>query len=126
MGGLDFITQLRAFGYDVEERSGNRVVFPYTIPIGPRLGEQVHLGFVVPTDFPLSPPSGPYVSPLLLPINPNQSVGHPVGGVHPANSFGLDWGADWEYWSRPFPDWPGTDRTVRAYMAHIAHLFETL
>ncbi len=85
----------------------------YSIPIGRRLGEQIRLGFDVPTDFPVTPPGGPRVSPKL---------GHPDGAVHAAPDFGTEW----EYWSRPFPNWAGTDRTVRSYMAHIRRLFQQL
>jgi hypothetical protein len=118
----DFIDQLRALGHDVREPAAGVVEFPYKITVGPRTGEQVRLAFAIPPDFPLQPPSGPCISPHLLPLHPNQDVGHPVGGVHPAPNIG----ESWQYWSRPFPAWPQTDRSVRAYMAHIRHLFATL
>lgn len=122
MGAKDFIDQLRALGYGVAELPHGLVAFPYRIPVGPRTGEAVKLAFSVPGDFPLQPPSGPCVSPQLLPLHPDQSIGHPLGGVHAAPHLG----PDWEYWSRPFPAWHQTDRTARAYMAHIRHLFATL
>jgi hypothetical protein len=122
MAAQEFIDQLRALGYDTREPTHGLVEFNYIIPLGPRAGENIRLAFAVPQDFPLQPPSGPCVSPPLLPLHPDQSVGHPVGGVHAAPQ--LD--AKWQYWSRPFPGWQGTDRTARAYMAHIRHLFATL
>lgn len=122
MAATDFVNQLRELGYEVAELPPSLVHFPYTIPVGSRAGEVVDLAFSVPGDFPLQPPSGPCVSPQLLPLHPDQSIGHPVGGVHSAPHLG----AGWQYWSRPFPAWPQTDRTVRAYMAHIRHLFATL
>lgn len=122
MAAGDFIDQLRALGHEVRERVAGVVEFTYEITVGPRAGERVRLAFAVPPDFPLQPPSGPCVSPPLLPLRPDQSVGHPTGGVHPAPHLG----DDWQYWSRPFPAWFQTDRTARAYMAHIRHLFATL
>ena len=122
MAARDFIDQLRALGHDVRERATGLVEIPYQIPVGPRAGELIQLAFAVPPDFPLQSPSGPCVSPPLLPLHPDQSVGHPIGGVHPAPHLG----DNWQYWSRPFPGWQQTDRTVRTYMAHIRHLFATL
>lgn len=122
MAAHDFVDQLRALGHDVRERAKDLIELSYLIPVGPRTGERVHLAFAVPPDFPLQPPSGPCVSPHLLPLHPDQSVGHPIGGVHPAPHLG----DGWQYWSRPFPGWHQTDRTARAYMAHIRHLFATL
>jgi len=122
MGSSDFVDGLRALGHAVEELPNNLIIMPYTVPVGPRMGEHIRLGFTVPTDWPLTPPSGPCVSPRIVPIHPDQSVGHPVGGVHEADHFG----PDWQYWSRPIPHWHTTDRSVRAYMAHISRLFGTL
>ena len=121
MAAADFTAQLRASGFTVTERPDGPITFPFEIPIGCRAGERVELGFQVPSDFPASPPSGPHVSPRILPIHPDQSVGHPTGGVHESPL-----GSEWEYWSRPFPGWATTDRSARAYMGHIRHLFETL
>jgi hypothetical protein len=117
MARQDFIDQLMALGYKVEERGGNRLAFPYIISIGPLANKEIWLGFIVADDFPLTPPSGPHVSPQILPLN-TSSTEHPHGGVHPS-----DFGPEWEYWSRPFNGWATTDRTVRAYLAHIRGLF---
>jgi hypothetical protein len=122
MAAGEFIDQLLALGHEVQERAPGLVELPYRVPVGPRTGQLVQLAFAVPPDFPLQPPSGPCVSPRLLPLHPDQSVGHPIGGVHPAPHLG----EEWEYWSRPFPGWQQTDRTARAYMAHIRCLFATL
>ncbi len=114
MGSSEFARQIRDLGYQVEELPNcNRVIFPFEIPIGSHRGETVKLGFDVPTDFPVTPPGGPRVSPRL---------GHPGGAVHDAPDFG----AVWEYWSRPFPNWAGTDRTAATYMAHVRRLFQQL
>jgi hypothetical protein len=120
VGAQDFIQQLDALGYKVEDKGDGKVALPYTVPVGKFAGKEITLGFVVPGDFPLTPPSGPHVSPRLLPPN-TSSQQHPAGGVHESAPFG----PEWEYWSRPFPGWARTDRTARAYLAHIRNLFAT-
>jgi hypothetical protein len=127
MARKDFINQLEAMGYRVEDHGENRVAFRYKIPVGRFAGQEIWLGFVVPDDFPASPPTGPHVSPRLLPIHPGQDLPHPQGGVHesPFNAAtnGGSKTEQWEYWSRPFHRWPNTDHTVKDYMAHIRNLF---
>jgi hypothetical protein len=116
-----FLEQLRELGYEIEECGGDRIAFTYTIPVGKFRGQEVRLGLLVPRDFPASPPTGPHVSPHLLPLCPRGGK-HPREGVHPSPAFG----EGWQYWSRPFlQSWPGTERDVRAYMAFIRKLFET-
>jgi hypothetical protein len=119
MARQDFVTQLTDMGFYIEEHGNDRLSFPYQVPAGKFQGQSIRLGFEVHEDFPLSPPSGPHVSPRLLPIN-TTSKEHPLGGVHES-----PFGAEWEYWSRPHPNWSGTDHTVKAYMIHIRKLFET-
>jgi hypothetical protein len=115
----DLLDQLRALGFSVEPMGPDRVAFPYLIDVGPRVGELIQLGFIVPGDYNLSCPSGPHVSPLMY---PNQSGGvHPTGGVSDS-----PFGADWQYWSRPFTEWARSARNARAYMAHVRHLFARL
>ena len=111
MGPEEFVRQLRDLGFEVQVVQG-LAVFPYAVPVGSRAGEQVQLGLAIPPDFPASPPPGPHVSPRL---------GHPQGAVSDSLL-----GVDWEYWSRPFPDWPRTERSVRAYMVHVRTLFSQL
>lgn len=114
-----FLDQLLALGFAVEPVAPDRVAFPYLIDVGPRVGELIRLGFIVPGDYNLSCPSGPHVSPRLY---PNQGGGlHPSGGIHDS-----PFGSDWQYWSRPLKEWAHTTRNARAYMAHIRHLFATL
>lgn len=121
MGVADFVKQLRQLGYGPQELGGERVILPYEIPCGRLAGQKITLGFVVPGDFNLTPPSGPHVSPRLLPIN-SAAGAHPTCGVHESPTFG----ADWEYWSRPLSHWAHTKREVKDVMAHIRHLFDTL
>jgi hypothetical protein len=118
MAQQDFIQQLQAMGFQPEDRGNGCVVFDYTIETGVRfLGQTIKLGFEVPADFPLQAPTGPHISPRILPLN--DSGEHPNGKILVRPLFG-DAG---EYWSRPFPEWPNTDRTVAAYMRHIHKLF---
>jgi hypothetical protein len=104
-----FIQDLRDLGLDVAVRGGI-AVFPYTISLGSRIGEQIQLGLQIPGDWPLSPPPGPHVSP---------PIQHPDGQVHPSPL-----GDDWRYWSRPAHHWAQTNRTAEDYMAHIRALFD--
>lgn len=126
MARADFIKQLMELRYEVKERGGGCVSFPYTVSVGRLAGQQIELGFMVTDQFPLTPPSGPHVSPCLLQFNTNSNV-HPSGGIHqPQPHFGTGFGVGWQYWSRPHTGWQATDRSVKAYMAHIRHLFDTL
>lgn len=118
MGRQDFINGLKSLGFEPHDNGDGKVSFEYTVPVGRFMEQVIKIGFQVNDDFPVNPPGGPHVSPQLLPL---KSVGeHPLGQVH-----GSPFGADWEYWSRPYPEWNKTDRSVKAYMAHIRHLFDT-
>ncbi len=121
MAKADFVNELKQFGCDVQEPDGDRVIFAYEIPCGRLAGQMIKLGFIVPGDFPLTPPSGPHVAPRLLPMNPSAGM-HPTCGIHESPQFG----GDWQYWSRPLSHWAQTKRKVKDVMAHIHHLFDTL
>jgi hypothetical protein len=107
----DFFTEIRETYPDVTP-SADFVVFSYDIPIGGRIGQSIKLALARVADWPLSCPPGPHLSPRL---------GHPDGAVHASPL-----GADWEYWSRPFPGWPTSPRTFRAYMGHVRALMARL
>jgi hypothetical protein len=123
----DFIVQLRDLGLDVAEAPvaqmpGQTIVrLPYTVPLGSKAGDEITLAFLVPPDFNLTCPSGPYMHPHVLPIN--QSNEPPYGGVSDASHV---FGAEWQYWSRPYNGWATSDRDGRAYMRHVAHLFDLI
>ncbi len=121
MGKDTFITGLKELGYVVKEPGDNRVIIDYPIKDGRFNGQLVQVGFEVPGDFEATPPSGPHISPRLLPIN---SGGNHTERANESPNFG----PDWEYLSRPYPPntWPKTHRTVRVYMMHIKRLLETL
>ena len=118
-GGKDeFERQLREMGYEPEPRPDGRTVFAYQIQTGRLAGTAIRLGFVVPPDFSRTPPSGPHVSPQLLPLNP----GAPT---HPTRVHASDFGSEWQYWSRPYPAW-NPRNTAATYLAYMEHLFGTI
>lgn len=115
-----FVAGLLALGFspaiiDAKER---RVTFDYLVESGKHVGQIYKLGLEVPPDFPLTPPSGPHVNAILHPTG--------QGGSHPtANVNDSAFGGGWQYWSRPFPDWASSKKTVAAYMAHIFRLWDS-
>jgi len=119
MAAADFVDQLKSLGFDVTEHGDGKVSVRYVVESGKFVGTSIRLGFAIPGDFPLNPPSGPHISPRLLPMN-NQGGPHPTHGIHDS-----PFGADWQYWSRPMPNWADTKRSVRDVMAHVRHLFDT-
>ena len=121
MARADFIKQLKDLGYEPRDLGDNKLAFDYIILVGKFIGQQIQLGFVVGNDFPSIPPSGPHITPHLLPIKTNGKQ-HPSDGIHPGRN---GFGTKWQYWSRPFPKWKETDKTVKTYLAFINHLFET-
>lgn len=128
--GVDhFRAGLRVLGFAPTPMAGhpNHLVFGYKVESGKFAGKEVKLGLVIPSDFPMTPPSGPYVSPEIHPLSPDSSP-HPKGAVHKeqAKVFDTNAGGAWQYWSRPFPGWGQNGKqTVAAYMAHIWTLWET-
>lgn len=116
-GREEFDRQLREQGYAPESKE-NRSIIDYLIPGGRFTGQTIKLGFEVPQDFPRNPPSGPHISPRLLPINnsPNSS--------HPDRAAESPFGAEWQYLSRPFPSWK-EKLGAMGYLAYVDHLFET-
>lgn len=120
-GARLFAAELRAAGYDVTELPEHHVKFPYTVNIGKHAGLELEMGFVVPEDFPMTPPHGPHISKQL---HPNNSGGnHPGGGIHPSPKHSKHFGSDWQHWSRPHPKWADGPRTAVRYMAFIHKLW---
>lgn len=117
---LDFINQLKALGYEVTDHGDDKVSVPYVIPVGKFADRTIRLGFKVPPDFNLTPPTGPHITPKLLRANPASGT-HPSHGVQDSSPFG----PEWQYWSRPLHHWPQTQRTVKDVLAHVRHLFDT-
>ena len=118
MARQQFIDRLKELGHDVEILSDNRIAFPFVPRVGKFRGKQISLGLVVNDDFPANCPGGPHLKPRLLPINSEGE--HPDGRIHESGPFGVDW----QYWSRPFPNWNESKKSVDVYMEHIDRLFD--
>lgn len=118
-GREEFERQLLELGYSPDAKEGgSKATFNYVPPGGRFKGQTIKLGFDVPADFPRTPPSGPHVSPALLPMNP-RAPNHPD-----RTAASGPFGDGWQYWSRPFPNWREKVGVV-GYMAYVDHLFET-
>ena len=126
-GPAAFALGLVDLGYHPEALPGkpDHLVIDYEVDSGKFAGTKVKHGFVVPGDFPLTPPSGPHVSPHIHPINTGGQ--HPTGAVHQSQAapFQDALGGEWQYWSRPFTNWAGSKKTVAAYMSHIWRLWDS-
>lgn len=118
MSKSSFAEGLEALGYQVTDMGDDKLWVPYTVQSGRFADQKIQLGFVVPGDFPMSPPTGPHINPRLRPNNTTVKV-HPEGGIHDS-----PFGTDWHYWSRPIGHWTETERTVRDVMAHVRQLFD--
>jgi hypothetical protein len=122
-----FLEGLRELGYKPEALPGkpDHVVIDYEIESGKFAGVKLKLGFVVPADFAITPPSGIHVSAA---IHPCQGGGqHPTGGVHREHAlpFQQALGGEWQYWSRPPADWASSKKTVAACMSHVWRLWDS-
>ena len=116
MTRISFIEQLTQLGYKTEELSNGMVVFNYTIPIGKNIGKSINIAFLVRDDFPMNCPPGPHFE-----------SGKVNGWIEPANNIHASpLKGDWRYWSRPFPDWNRTEKTVKVYLSHIRNLLNSL
>lgn len=115
-----FVSGLQALGYQPEiiDAAARRLAFDYEVQSGKHTGQVYKLGLEVPQDFPLTPPSGPHVKAIL----------HQTGlsGAHPTSNIqDSGFGAGWQYWSRPVPDWAQSKKTAASYMAHIFRLWDS-
>ena len=122
-----FVHELAELGLNpvVLSEKPDHVVFDYEVKSGKFAGRKVRHGLIVPADFPLTPPSGPHVSPH---IHSERAGGvHPDGGIHAVHSaqFQKELGGEWQYWSRPFSNWTASRKNVAAYMNHIWRLWDS-
>jgi hypothetical protein len=122
-----FVEGLQKLGFNPASLEGkpDHIYIDYEVKGGRLAGTKVRHGFVVPTDFPVSAPSGPHVSPHVHPIKGDGA--HPTGAIHEthAKPFQDALGGKWQYWSRPFLDWGNTKKTVAMYMNHIRRLWDS-
>ena len=112
------VKELRELKYDPILYPNGFVGFKYTIPHGRFRNQEVEIVLEV-KQFPDIPPSGPYIKPYLLPITGNAGT-HPFGGIHQRNIPSVEF----QYWSRPFPEWDKTDKNMQVYLAFLRTLFD--
>lgn len=111
MGRIDFINQLKTLGYDTQEFPQNVIAIEYIVPVGKNKGKKALLGFPVGNDFPMNCPAG-----LHFKTSEN-------GWKEPTqNVSNSPLGTGWRYWSRRFPDWNRTDKSVKTFMAHVRNI----
>jgi hypothetical protein len=126
-GSEVFIEGLQELGYKPSTLKDKRdhIVIDYLVESGKFSGLKPRIGFIVPGDFPLNPPSGPNISMLIHPVKSGGE--HPTGGVHreQAAAFQQELGGEWQYWSRPPVNWAVSKKTVAAYMSHIWRLWDS-
>ena len=112
MARVDFINQLKAIGFETQELNNSIIAIEYLVPIGKNKGKTVQLGFQVQDDFPMNCPAGLHFNAANIGDwkEPRQNVSDsPLG-------------SGWRYWSRRFPDWNRTDRSVRTFLAHVRNI----
>jgi hypothetical protein len=122
VGKEAFIHGLQELGYTAENLGANRTAYQYTIKDGRFKDRAIKVGIEVPADFNVTCPTGPHISPGLIPINPN-GAGNDRAATSP-------FGAEWQYLSRPFRDqqqgWNRTNRDVKAYLHHVRQILDAL
>jgi hypothetical protein len=116
MARTDFIVQLKNLGYVTQEESNGMVVFTYTILVGKNIGTTLRMALLVKDDYPMNCPPGPHFESLDI-----DGWIEPKSNIHNSPLKG-----NWRYWSRPFPDWNRTEKTVKVYLAHIRNLLISL
>ena len=117
--GLDELRrQLCELGYTSSVIDNRFVMFNFYVPTGRFKDTIVEIALEAP-QFPLNPPSGPYIRPHLMPINGGGGE-HPNSGIHQRNLPT----AEFQYWSRPFNNWNNSEKTAKEYLAFIRTLFD--
>lgn len=118
-----FTSGLKDLGHEVEVLSENRVAIPYTPFEGRLKGQLVKIGFEVPIDFEITPPTGIHISPALLRLNEGALT-------HPDRVALSPFGTEWQYLSRPYQyngvSWANCSRTTHAYMRFVDEILNTL
>lgn len=117
MARAEFLEALKDLGFEFDLIDEARIAIKYTIDMGSFADREIRLGLETGDDFPVNPPAGGiHVTPRLLEQHPGGEP--PLGGINDS-----PFGAEWQYWSRPFQNWPSTDRSARTYMAFVRQLF---
>jgi hypothetical protein len=124
MGNVAMVAQLEELGYQPTTHQehphypGGFVSFKFKVPLGRFIGQEIEVALNAP-HFPLVPPSGPYISPHLLPIKPFGPL-PPFDGIHDR----LVPTAEFQYWSRPFHGWNESGKTIKEYICFLRTLFD--
>lgn len=117
--GLDELhRQLCELGYSASVVDNRFVMFKFCVPTGRFKDAVIEIALEAP-QFPLNPPSGPYIKPHLMPINGGGGE-HPNAGIHQRNLPT----SEFQYWSRPFINWNNSEKTAKEYIAFIRTLFD--
>lgn len=111
MARADFINQLKSLGYNTQELPHNVIAIEYVVPVGKNRGKKTLLGFPVDNDFPMNCPAGLHFN------SSEDNWEEPTQNVS-TSPIGLGW----RYWSRRFPDWNRTDKSVKTFMAHVRNI----
>lgn len=110
--------QLVKLGFKTSIINNRFVSFEFIVPLGRFRGKKIEIALEAP-QFPLNPPSGPYIKPHLMPITGGGGK-HPTGGIHARNKPS----PEWQYWSRPFQNWNNSQKNMTDYLAFIRTLFD--
>jgi len=110
--------QLEDLGYATEIIDNLFVTIKMSIKHGRFKGTVVDIALEAP-NFPLNPPSGPYIKPHIMPIT-GGGGSHPTGGIHDMKKPT----PEWQYWSRPFKNWNSSEKTAKEYLAFLRTLFD--
>jgi len=112
--------QLSVLGYSSTIIDNRFVVFNFKVPTGRFKDKEIEIALEAP-QFPLNPPSGPYIKPHIMPITGGGGE-HPNGGIHQMNLPT----SEFQYWSRPFQNWNNSEKNAKEYLSFIRTLFDFL
>jgi hypothetical protein len=124
MGNDVIQQQLSSLGYESviyeadPQYPGGFVSFKFIVPLGRFRGKEIEVAVNAP-QFPMIPPSGPYIKPHILPLNPSGSL-HPFDCIHDRKVPT----PDYQYWSRPFNNWTDSNQDMKTYIAFLRTLFD--
>lgn len=110
------IDELKARGYAVQPEiviaQGQPfvVIDGYRIEMGQHAGKDIALAIPAVPDYPTTPPGGIHVKPHLIQVG--------TRNVHPSPL-----GTEWQYWSRPIPNWRA-DRSLARLLSHVNRLMQ--
>lgn len=119
MANQELENQLTKAGFKTTRYSNEFVSFEFDIPTGRFRGQKIEVALDAP-QFPLIPPSGPYIKPHLLPMNGTGGK-HPFDGIHDRKMPN----EEFQYWSRPCNSWGSCEKKdINTYMAFMRTLFD--